>query len=89
MHIERGCYQGILRQRCCIRCNVKSVDDEKHFLFSCHHNKALRDTLYNLANDSCKNFQYMDNDQKLIWLMTNEDIQLLVQLSEMILKSGV
>lgn len=92
LNIERGRYQGIPRQeRYCSRCNVKSVDDEKHFLFSCHHNKALRDTLYNLANDSCKNFQYMDNDQKLNWLMMNENIQYycLVKLSEMILKSVV
>lgn len=60
------------------------------FLFSCDHNNDLRDILYNLANDSCKHFQYMDNDQKLYWLMTtNEDLQLLVQLSEMILKGGI
>lgn len=42
-----------------------------------------------LANDSRKNCQYMDNNQKLNWLMTNEDKQLLVQLFEMILKTGI
>lgn len=31
----------------------------------------------------------MDNDQTLNWLMTNEDLQVLEQLSEMILKSEI
>ena len=35
---------------------------------------------------SCKNFNHLDCDNKLTWLMTNENVQMLVQFSKMILK---
>jgi hypothetical protein len=34
-------------------------------------------------------FVKMDSTQKLIWLMTNEDEKILIQISKMILKSGI
>ena len=45
-----------------------------------------RDTLFERVNQSCKN---LDSDNKLTWLMTNENVQILVQVSKMILKSGI
>jgi hypothetical protein len=36
LQIERGRYQGALRQnRLCLRCTSGEIDDEKHFLISC------------------------------------------------------
>ena len=48
-----------------------------------------RDTLFELVNKSCKNFNNLDSDTKLTWLMTNENVQILVQVSKMILETGI
>ena len=48
-----------------------------------------RDTLFELVNKSCNNFNNLDSDNNLTWLMTNENVQILVQVSKMILKSGI
>ena len=48
-----------------------------------------RDTLFELVNKFCTNFNNLDSDNKLTWLMTNENVQILVQVSKMILKSGI
>jgi hypothetical protein len=62
------------------------VDDEKHFLLSCSHLSEERVILFQMINKSCKNFEKMDSIQKLIWLMTNEDEKIIIQISKMILK---
>lgn len=90
LNIERGRYIGIPREeRYCNRCNNKTVDDEKHFLLSCNLIKEERKVLYELINKSCKNFHNLDSDNKLIWLMTNEDVQILIHVSKMILRAEV
>ena len=90
LNIERGRYQKIPRhERFCLRCNNSLVDDEKHFLFSCSHLSEERAILFQMIDNLCKNFVKMDNGQKLIWLMTNEDENILIQISKMILSSGI
>ena len=37
-----------------------------------------RDTLFKLINKSYKNFKNLESDKKLTWLMTNENVQILV-----------
>ena len=73
------------------RCNDNTVDDEKHFLFSRNFFMDERDTctLFELMNKSCKNLNNQDSDNKLTWIMTNENVQILVQVSKMILKTGI
>jgi hypothetical protein len=90
LNIERGRYQGIPREsRNCMRCNSGVLDDEKHFLLTCSYNKEDRDVLQELVNEVCKNFCTMNKDQKLIWLMTNEDHRVLQQISKMISQAGI
>ena len=90
LNIERGRYLGIPRhERICLRCDSNSVDDEKHFLLSCSHLSEERAILFQMIDKLCKNFVKMDDVQKLIWLMTNEDEKILIQVSKMILSSGI
>ena len=49
-----------------------------------------RDTLFELINKSCKNFNNLDSKyNKLTWLMTIENVQVRVQVSKMALKTGI
>ena len=74
INIERGRY--------CTRCNNNTVNDEKQ----CYRWKRYFTWS---VNKSCKNVNNLDSDNKLTWLMTNENVQILVQVSKMILKSGI
>ena len=68
-----------------------TVEDEKHFLFSCNYMYAMdeKDSLLELINKYCKNFNNSDSDNKLTWRVTNENVQIHVQVCEMILKTGI
>ena len=48
-------------------------------LLSCNYVVDERDTLFELINKSCKNFNNFDSDNKLTWLMTYENVQTLVR----------
>jgi hypothetical protein len=65
------------------------VDDEKHFLLSCSHLSEERAILFQMIDKLCDNFVKMDSVEKLIWFITNEDEKILIQISKMILNSGI
>ena len=76
--IETGRYKGIPRQdRLCTRCSANAVEDETHFLFECSGMNKERDILYSIINLHCKNFTLLPNDSKLIWIMNNENFDIL------------
>ena len=90
LQIERGRYQGVLRHdRICLRCTSGEVDDEKHFLFSCSCNSDMRTSLYNTIKLSCLNFNSLSTNNKFIWLLNNENIEILSTISDMMISSGV
>ena len=75
--IETGRYKGIPRHdRLCTRCS-ENVEDELHFLFSCEGLKCQRDILISLIKEKCKNFVSLSSEAKLIWLLNNEDRDIL------------
>ena len=66
LNIKRGRYVAIPRQEWyCTRCNNNTDDGEKYFLLSCYYAIDERDTLFELINKSCKNFNNFDSDNKL------------------------
>ena len=90
LRIETARYQGTLRQdRTCLRCNSGEIEDEKHFLFTCSKLSAERDILLQQILTTCKNFNTLTINQKMIWLMTTENVQILSCLSNYISKHGV
>lgn len=48
-----------------------------------------RKELFKLTEKYCKHFDEMDTDEKLIWLMTNENIDILNQICKMIQDNGL
>ena len=87
LQIERGRYQGAPRQnRPCLRCTSSDVDDEKHFLFSCTTAPLERASVQDLINKTCPNFASLNQDQKLFWLLNNENVEILISISNLIIK---
>ncbi len=90
LNIERGRYQGTPRSsRTCLRCNSGEVDDEKHFLLSCKHLEDKRNKMLNTTISKCSNFIKLKPDEKLIWLMNTENIEVLTQMCDLIKESKI
>lgn len=90
LNIEKGRYQGIPREeRKCTRCNLGELDDERHLLISCNHTKDLRTCLFASAKSYCKNFTSLNLDNQFLWLMNNENINILSLISDIIKFSNV
>ena len=79
--IETGRYKGIPRHdRICTRCTDNTVEDERHFLFSCNYHTQEGEALMSIINENCKNFHYLIIDAKLVWLLNIENIDILCAL---------
>lgn len=90
LNIERGRYQRISREnRKCTRCDSDTVDDEKHFVLSCSHIHDLRLLMLETAESLSVNFTSLSSDNKLFWLLNNENITLLTKISDMMKFAGV
>jgi len=48
------------------------VEDETHFLFECPLYVESRVFFLRYMNEKCPNSQLLNNQNKLVWLMTNE-----------------
>ena len=44
---------------------------------------------YELINKVCKNINILEFDNELTWLMTNKNVQILVQVNKRVLKTGI
>jgi hypothetical protein len=49
------------------------VEDETHFLFECPLYVESRVFFLRYMNEKCHNLQLLNNQNKLVWLMINED----------------
>ena len=49
------------------------MEDETHFLFECLLYVESRVFFLRYTNEKCPNLQLLNNQNKLVWLMTNED----------------
>lgn len=59
--------------RICTFCNLNEIEDESHFLFTCHHHKNLRTKYFNEINDKYQNFNNLDNNSKILFLFNSAD----------------
>jgi hypothetical protein len=64
--IDRG-------ERICLHCTLNEVEDESHMLFKCPIYETERATLLTYIQDNYKNFEHLSPNNKLIWLLSNED----------------
>lgn len=87
LQIELGRYQGIIRQnRLCIHCSSGEVEDENHFLLTCTKYRGERNDLINAICLKCPNFTQLQNPEKFIWMMSNEDHEILCKICCLIAK---
>lgn len=89
LSIEKGRYLGIPREdRVCTRCNSGEIEDEIHFLLSCNKLKTERINILSVINENCGNFNNLDKKNKFIWLMNNENIDILYEVCSFIKLHG-
>ena len=67
--------------RVCIYCHNNETEDEVHFLINCPKYSLVCTKLFSYIEKLCKNFKDLTNENKLIWLMTNEDTSIIQKLS--------
>ena len=90
LHIEQSRYQGIPRQnRICNRCTSNEIDDEVHFLFSCTSSQDDCYYMNSKINSLCSNFNSLNSNQKLIWLLNTENVEILISVCNLISKSKI
>ena len=73
--IETGRHQRPkvpVSNRLCEYCNSACVDDEIHFLTSCHYHNIDRITLYNSINKNDPIFKNLNPREKITYILTNE-----------------
>ena len=81
LKIETGRYIGLERdKRICEKCNLNVVENEIHFLIDCPFYKEKRTKLINVAKKHNINFDNLDSSQKYFWILTCENIEILLQL---------
>ena len=73
LNIERGRYLGLKQEeRICNLCN-SDIEDEQHFLVKCPSLEIYRLPSFTLLQKHCKMFLSLNDEQKLVWLMSSED----------------
>ena len=57
------------------------LEDELHFLTSCKKHTNEREELYRIFKSKCLNFENQTNEEKMIYMMSNEDKECVLKLS--------
>ncbi len=78
--IEKGRHQGLeLNQRHCPLCLENSeylLEDELHLLLVCNTFSHFRETLFGASEQCIQRFQYLNKEEKLKNLLSNENIMI-------------
>ena len=78
LEIETGRYKKIpVNTRLCKFCNLEQIEDEVHFLFHCNAYTNLRKKFTDRIINQCRNYDFLSDKNKLIWLMINESDQVI------------
>ena len=82
--IEKGRHLRIEKnERKCYFCKDK-IEDEEHFLINCPLYSPSRLKLENVCTANCNRYNELNNEQKFIFLMSNEDENVIKQLGRFI-----
>ena len=73
--------------RTCINCIDNKTEDEYHFLVECSQYQSLRNELFNKCSNLNKHFNSYGNCEKIIWIMTSENMEQLGNLGTFIVKA--
>jgi hypothetical protein len=71
-------------ERKCFICK-KEVEDEKHFLITCPLYENQRDILFETCRENCRRFDLLTaENEKFIFIMTNEDINIVKSVAKFV-----
>ena len=70
--------------RLCTNCDLKECEDEVHFLIKCPAYEDLRVGLFQFVSTSNSHFPNYDTGQKLMWLMSNDNMSCLHEVAKFI-----
>ena len=85
--VERGRYKKLdVNQRLCQNCNLDLIEDETHFLFQCPAHASDRSNLISVSSEKCLNFTTLQDNERMIWLLNNENVQVLNNLCNFLAK---
>ena len=87
--IEKGRhFKPIIKreERLCPFCKIV-IEDEEHFLLSCLFYSPLRTILESVCRKNCNTYDSLSRKQKFIYIMSNEDQNILEALSTFITDS--
>ena len=84
LSVETGRFNAIpLEFRLCVFCDDNVVEDEYHFFFSCHLCNDLRSSLFDYLRQDVPDFDTLDLNDKMIYLMSRKAIKKLLNLYSM------
>ena len=72
--------------RICKFCNLRMVEDEFHFLLNCPLYSDIRHNFIDNIQRNCDNFHHLSEKNKFLWILTNEDNNILLKLCDFLLK---
>ena len=73
-------------QRKCYFCK-NEIENEEHFLITCPLYSPLREVLENKCRTHCEGYNYLTQGQKFIFIMSNENNEIINELGNFILHS--
>ena len=81
LSVETGRFNAIpLEFRLCVFCDDNVVEDEYHFFFSCNLNNDLRSSLFDYLRQDVPDFDTLDLNDNMIYLMSRNAIKKLLNL---------
>ena len=81
LRVERGGFNAIpLEFRRCVFCEYNVVEDEYQFFFSCNLYNDLRSSLFDYLRQDVPDFDTLDLNDKMIYLMSRNAIKKLLNL---------
>ena len=85
LRIEKGRhYKETVDERLCQHCNLNQIEDELHFLLVCPLYKDLRDNMLTQISKCYEYFTNLPQRDKLIWLLSNPNENILLALGNFI-----
>ena len=87
LEIERGRYTKLKREEQLCKACLK-IEDKPHFLLDCNLFKINNDKIrLFMEKEVVPNFNFMDNKQQFVFLMINEDINIISCISDIIFEN--
>jgi hypothetical protein len=78
-----------MRKRVCHRCNTGEIDDEMHYLIKCVKCTQERAELNEQITLISQNINNLDDDNRLLWILNNENSIIPKALCQYRIKTGL